>query len=333
MNTNPRIIRIDHDAPTSKAAVKAEQRLFAQYGLDYKVHFVNLESPNLRVRVLEAGEGPPLLMMPGGSGDAWFFASLMAQLNGWRIIALNRPGGGLSDGIDHQQVDVQKLAVQTIKAVADTFDLERVPIICNSMGGLWSFWYALEHPERVSKLVQMGCPALILNTSAPFFMRLLSVPLIKHQIVKLMQPKDVDQALAGLRTQGSSQEDIDKMPRVGAEATYHFFNLPTYLDTWKTLISAMATVRGANPRYQLRAAQLECIECPVQLIWGDNDPFGNLDVARHVEAILPHASLYEMQCGHLPFLDKPEEVGKVIRSFLLESHEIVSFDATTEPNS
>jgi len=310
------ITRIDHSAPRSQAALEAEQRLFAHYGLDYKIHFVEMDEPDLCLRVLEVGEGRPLLMVPGGSGEAQFFAALMAELTGWRIIAINRPGGGMSDGIDHRKVDVRQLAVNTIQTVADAFGLDRVPIVCNSMGGLWSMWYALEHPERVQSMVQMGCPALILHTSAPFFMRLLGIPGINRLIASNMQPKNVDNALAGLRFQGSSQEDIDRMPKVSAEAFYHFFNLPTYLETWKMLIAAVVSLTGANPKYQLRAEQLQQIRCPVQFIWGDKDPFGGLEVAREAVRIMPNATLHEMQAGHLPFLDKPQENGRIVQTFL-----------------
>lgn len=199
-------------------------------------------------------------MVTGGTGDAWYYASLMAELKGWRMIAINRPGSGLSDGIDFRQVNVRHLAVNTLRSVADAFGLDRVPIVCNSMGGLWSMWYALDHPERVSRMAQMGCPALILDTSAPLFMRLLGVPGVNRLIAPMMQSKDIDSALDFLTAQGSSREAIDKVPRVVAEATYHFSHLPTYLDTWKTLISAVATISGAKPAYQLGADQLQHIQ-------------------------------------------------------------------------
>lgn len=319
MYDNSPVTRIDRTDPRSTSALDAEERLFTHFGLEYKVHFVELREFDLCVRVLEVGAGRPLLMVPGGTGDALFFGALMAELKGWRMIALNRPGGGLSDGIDHRQVDVRRLAVSTLRSVADTFQLDRVPIVCNSMGGLWSFWFALDSPERVSKMVQMGCPALALNTSAPFFMRLLGVPGINRFIAPNMQPKSIDGALDGLRFQGSSQQDIDRMPRESAEAAYHFFHLPTYLDTWKTLISAVATLTGASPRYQLRADQLQRVQQPVQFIWGENDPFGNLDVARQMARIVPNARLHEMRTGHLPFLDQPKECGRVIHEFLSEN--------------
>ena len=222
----------------------------------------------------------------------------------------------MSDGIDHRRVDVRHLAVNTLRSVADAFGLGRVPVVCNSMGGLWGLWFTLDSPERVSIMAQMGCPALILETSAPFFMRLLSVPGINRLIVPNLQPKSIDKALDGLRLQGSSQEDIDRMPRVVAEAAYRFFQLPTYLDTWVTLITAIATLTGAKPKYQLSADQLQVVQQPVLFVWGENDPFGGLDVAHRAARTIPNARLYEMPTGHLPFLDKPQECGRVIREFL-----------------
>jgi 2-hydroxy-6-oxonona-2,4-dienedioate hydrolase len=318
MKENPNITRIDLDDPLSKAALEAEERLFAHYDLDYRVRFVEMEEPDLRLRVLEVGTGRPLLMVPGGAGDAWPLAALMAELKGWRMIAINRPGSGLSDGVDHRQVDLRQLAANTIRAVADAFELERVPIVCNSMGGLWSTWFTLEHPERVSRMAQLGCPALVLDTSAPFFMRLIGVPGINRVIAPLMQPNDVDSALDFLTTQGSSQEDIDRMPRVAAAAAYHFWQLPTYLDTWKTLIQSVLSITGVRAKYQLNADQLRRVQQPVQFVWGENDVFGDLDVARQVTQIMPKAKLHEMETGHLPFLDQPEETGRVIGEFLAQ---------------
>ena len=167
-------------------------------------------------------------------------------------------------------------------------------------------------------MVQMGCPALILNTSAPFPMRLLGVPGIGRFMAGKMQPESVETTLDGLRFQGSSQEDIDRMPQVAAEAVYHFFNLPTFLDSWQSLVAAVTTISGARAEYQLGANQLKRIQQPVQFIWGENDPFGGLDVAHEATQALPKAKLHEMKVGHLPFLDRPEETGRVIREFLAE---------------
>ncbi|HEY4965844.1 MAG TPA: cation:proton antiporter, partial [Puia sp.] len=67
------------------------------YGIDAKEHYVTLTDPQIKVRVLEIGDGEPLVIVPGNTGDAFVLASLMTELKGRRIYAINRPGGGLSE--------------------------------------------------------------------------------------------------------------------------------------------------------------------------------------------------------------------------------------------
>lgn len=321
MDNHGNVTRINLKDPLSQAALRAEKALFTHFGLSYTVRNLPLKSFSLNVRILETGSGKPLLMVPGGSGDAVFFAPLIAELTGRRVIAINRPGGGLSDSVDFSRVDLRKLSIDTIRTVADAYGLDRADVVANSMGGLWALWYAQAHPGRVKRMVQIGCPALALDTSAPFFMRLLGVPGIRNLIAPNMVPKSVETANDGLKFQGSYQEDIDRVPHAGAEAVYSFFNLPTYLPTWKTLIAAVTTVSGSRSRYRFTAEEFRRIETPTQFIWGDNDPFGGLDTGREVVRLMPNARLHEMRAGHLPHIDKPEETGQVVQAFLDEGAE------------
>jgi pimeloyl-ACP methyl ester carboxylesterase len=306
------VTRIDMSSADSLAALEAEKRLFAYYGLEYRTHSIQLDKPNLRVRVLETGSGEPALMLPGGSGDAWQFAPLMAQLHGRRLIAVNRPGGGLSDGVDHRRIDMRELAIHVITLVIDGFGLPGVEIIANSMGGLWAFWFALAQPERTRRIVQMGCPALLLKTTGPLFLRLITLPVGTKIVQSAMRPRSAKTALRSLRSLGSTPESIAAMPTALAEAAYRFYNLPTYGTTWFTLASAAITLAGARPRYQFTADQLRRVHAPVQFLWGDRDPFGGLELARRAVELMPHASLHEMRTGHLPFLDAPVECGEMI---------------------
>src|SRR5664279_1892739 len=78
------------------------------YGIDAKEHDVTLTDPQIKVRVLEIGDGEPLVIVPGNTGDAFVLASLMTELKGRRIYAINRPGGGLSEGMDHTTVNIRE---------------------------------------------------------------------------------------------------------------------------------------------------------------------------------------------------------------------------------
>jgi pimeloyl-ACP methyl ester carboxylesterase len=41
---------------------------------------------------------------------------------------------------------------------------------------------------------------------------------------------------------------------------------------------------------------------------------------------MPNARLHEMQSGHLPFIDKPEETGRLIREFLAEETPVLALE-------
>jgi pimeloyl-ACP methyl ester carboxylesterase len=305
--------------PKVEAAQEAENRLFDHYGLDVKVHFVELDKPNIRVRVLESGSGPPLILVPGGVGDGWIWTSLMAKLVGWRLIVVNRPGGGMSDGIDHRAVNVRRLAVHTLSSVLDHFNLERVPVVGSSMGGLWSFWLALDRPERVAAMVQLGCPALILDSSAPFPMRLLSIPGLNRLLLKMMIPANREKARDLPSFMGHPPEVGANWPEAEAECSFQFPRLPTYKTAWLSLMEVMLGLQGAKPTYRLEVDELKRVRTSVQFIWGDSDPFGSLSVAEQAIGAVPEARLHKMSGGHLPWWDDANKCAHIIREFLTDT--------------
>jgi len=319
--TAHRIDIISRDNPRSVAALEAEQRCFDHYGLEVKEHFVEIPGvgeSHVRLRVLDVGAGEPTLMVPGGAGEAVMYAPIMAQMKGRRFIVVNRPGVGFSDYVDHRRVDFRRFAVTVLTSVMDSFRLDSAPVIGNSMGGLWSFWLALDHPERVTRLMQLGCPALILSTSAPLFMRLITLPVLDNRLVSFMVPESVESMTKGLKRMGSKPEQIDAIPQALREALFCIDALPNYKEAWVSLIQACMTLRGAKPHINLAEEELHKVQQPTLFVWGDNDPFGGLDVAREVVKVMPEARLHTLHSGHLPFVDEPVECGNVVLDFLYE---------------
>ncbi len=305
----------ERSKPQVQAAREAEERLYRHYGLEARAHHVELETGR-RVRVVESGSGRPVVMVPGGVGDGWIWAPLMAELAGYRLLVLDRPGGGLSDGVDHRQMDVRQLAVETLTAVFDHFEIERAPIVCNSMGGLWSFWFALARPERVDALVQLGCPALILNTSAPFPMRLMSVPLLNQLLVKQMIPDDRKDVRESVTFLGHPASVGERWPDAMCACGYCFRHLSKFKTAWLSLMEAMLTPLGANERYAFDAEELRQVQPPVLYVWGDDDPFGDLEAAREATRLTSDAELHIWQGGHLPWWDDAAGCAELIEAFL-----------------
>jgi pimeloyl-ACP methyl ester carboxylesterase len=72
--------------------------------------------------------------------------------------------------------------------VLDQLQLDQPLFVANSMGSLWSLWLAIDRPSRVRAMTHIGCPAVILETSAPLPMRLLSVRPLGRIIMALSPP-------------------------------------------------------------------------------------------------------------------------------------------------
>lgn len=305
-------LMLSEDNPRVIAALDAEQRLFAFYGLEAKTHSIPLPGLGIRMRVSEIGSGEPVLIVPGNVGDVFPLAPLMAELQGRRIIAINRPGGGASEGIDYRTLGFRKFAVQTLTAVLDAFGLERAPIIAHSIGGHWSLWLALDRPERVSAMTLLGVPGNLIHTSPPFALRLLSVPLLNRLVYGLIMRGKPEQALRGLAFMGHSPETISRLPQAMADCYYHFQRLPHAQTASLSLMERTNTLWGSRPEVRLSAEQLKQVRQPALFLWGTNDPFGSVEIGRQIAKILPAAEFHAIQGGgHLPWLDEPSECGRL----------------------
>ena len=299
----------DH-APAARF-LEAEREFFEHSGVTVRSSFLELPRPRLRARVLETGAGDPILMLHGGGGVAGLFAPLMAQIPRGRLVAPDRPGHGLSDAFVYRGVDLRRHAVDFVGSIADTLGERPLRIVANSMGALWALWFALAHPERVSRLVLLGCPALLLGTSGPVGFRLLSVKRL-NTLMYGMEPASPKQIRTLMRRMG---HDPDRISAKFKTYMQRVEELPAYRAAWLSLLETSLTARGANGHLALREDELRQVVQPTLLIWGTNDPFGTIDVARRACAVMPDARLEVVGVGHLPWLDEPSRCGHLASDF------------------
>ena len=315
MNKNAPLT-LSPDDPRVIAARDAEQRLFEFYGLKGKTHYVPLPGLGISVRVTEIGSGKPVLVVPGNTGDSFPLAPLLAQLKGVRLIVLNRPGSGLSEGINYHTVNFRGFTTQTIVTVLDAFAIGSAPVIAHSIGGHMSLWAAMDKPERITALTLLGVPGNIINTGPPFALRLLAVPIINRLLFNLIIPKSPQNSLRGLSFIGHPPETIGALPPAMADCYYYFQQLPHY-KTASLSMMEQGSLFGTKPGFVITAEQLKTIHQPVQFLWGTNDTFGSVETGLVISKILPSAEFHSIQNGgHLPWLDAPEACGRLIMDFL-----------------
>lgn len=310
-------------AATSRAAKAvetfrdAERSLFEHYGVDVDERFVDLPAPRLRVRVLVVGSGRPLVLIHGGLGVAAQWAPLLPHLNGFRCYLPDRSGCGLTDGWDHRHDDLREHGTRFIGSLLDALHLEQVPFIANSMGALWTLWFAVANPERATRLALLGCPALLEETGAPFPMRLMSVPGLNGLLFGQVRA-DLAGARQSMKMIGHAST-IGRIPSAFLEVAAANSGLPGFRIHFLSLIESALTLLGPRRQRTFGGELLRQVRCPAMLIWGQADPFGSLDAARRAAARMPHARVEAVGVGHLPWLDEPERCGELVRAFLAES--------------
>lgn len=295
----------------------AQKGLLTEQGVEARSRFLRLPWRGLRMHLLEAGEGPPLVFVIGGGGFSAMWAPLMARMGDYKLYALDRPGFGLTDPVEHRTETLRATAVGFLEAALDALGLGRATLVANSLGSQWTFWLALDRPERVARMIHLGCPGALLDTGAPMPLPLLGAPVVGRLLTLLMRPS-LRQAQMVFDSMNEA-EALEENPALGP-ALVATERLPAYDDAWRSIIGAVLSPLGsARDGMSLTAGQLREIQQPVQLIWGQEDPFGPVEAGRRAAELLPDARFAVVPGGHLPWLDVPEQVAAHINDFLDET--------------
>jgi pimeloyl-ACP methyl ester carboxylesterase len=264
------------------------------------------------VRVLEAGEGPPLVLVHGSGMSASTWAPLMAHLSGNRLIAFDLPGFGLSDPFDYSGRSLRAHAVAQLTSLLDALGLERAPVVGTSLGGMWALCLALDAPDRVSAVASLGVPAVALPGmhGDPFFTAL-STPGLRQLLIRLRSP-----SVAVTRRSGARGVIGPHATERAPDGFFEVMHEGMRQSGWRTamLTHMQLAMRFGRPRPEnfLSDAELRQLAVPVLMIWGDEDPYGGPEIGRRACELIPDARLEVIPGRHAPFLDDPKRCGALI---------------------
>jgi pimeloyl-ACP methyl ester carboxylesterase len=109
---------------------------------------------DVTLHVAEAGAGPPMLLLHGWPQHWWCWRRMIGSLaRDHRVIAPDLRGFGWSDA---PPGDYAKATLaRDIVALLDAEGIEQTAIIGHDWGGYVAFLLALEHPERVQRILAL----------------------------------------------------------------------------------------------------------------------------------------------------------------------------------
>lgn len=267
------------------------------------------------VHVVERGEGIPVLLIHGSGSPGLFWLPLLRRLDGIRAIVVDRPGFGLSDQSEASLSSAGSIA--WISEVLDALDLSCAVIVGHSMGGLWGLRFARACPDRVRGLVMIGTPSLP-GTKAPVPFRLLGTPVLRALIARQRETPKSFHRFAAMVGEGKTirahPDLVDLMVAVGNDPLAGralLREVGQLLSPWGLL-----TQTGFRPSEQICAGDLQKVAVPTLLLWGNADPVGSGDVARHIQQLIPGAELAVVHGGHAPWLGQSSALAHALISWL-----------------
>lgn len=318
-----------HDARTERFR-RLQDAALAATGVATTSRFIDIRRPALRVQLLEAGAGEPLLMIHGGNSVAAGWAPILPFLaSRHRLLMPDRPGCGLTTRFSYRGVDLRSHGAELVGGLLDALGLERAVVAGNSMGGFFAMSFALAHPERVSKLALLGEPA---GSAAPAgagrfrFHRLVGTRGLNRLLYAtvLRPPTDAAGLRAGMARSGLVA-DPSRVPDGLLECLAAGGGLPGAVESWTTMVERAFVPAGwgvlANRMTLTHALlpELERLTVPTLFLWGDKDPLGTPDDGRRLAERMPNARLEVVRdASHVIWLDQPEACADAVTAFLDE---------------
>jgi pimeloyl-ACP methyl ester carboxylesterase len=289
------------ESPEAERFRKEQSRVLARYGLAAESQFVQLKNPSLRTHVLVVGRGEPALLIHGGGTVAVTLAGVMTGLTpSYRCIAPDRPGCGLTDGFDYTNVPFRQHAINFVQGILDALNIQKASLIGNSMGGLWSLYFALAAPDRVRKVVLLGGPAA-------------SAPPPPHP--RQPRPPTGDGSIEDTKRRFSFlMADANRAPVELLEADFAASRIPGASRVFNSMVEDCSRERATT--YALRP-ELKYLKPPTVFIYGEQDMEGPSSLAREMAAMVPNARCEIIpDAGHLVWLDQPNACMGIIKEFL-----------------
>lgn len=294
---------------------EAEQRLAEIYALRLVSRTQELGQPAMDLRVLEAGEGRPVIFLHDAGELSSLWIPMWAAMEGVRCIGVDLPGFGLSGEVDYRDVDLRKLGIEVVRAVLDGLELDEAPLVGNGLGGAFALWATLDVPGRVSSLALFGAPVPAVDrTRVNTPVALLGVRYVNRAILDLpLPPLAVNRALYRYTL---GRDAVDGVPDEVVEIAHYAMDRPTFAPSMTSYMEQVFRFRKPRRDYLLDKSRLAEVRPRTLLLWGDRDRFGGPEVADDLVGALPDARVEVVEGGHNPWLQQPERCAEILGAFI-----------------
>jgi len=240
-----------------------------------------------RTRVLQAGSGEPLVLMPGTGGHLEAYAHNIGPLSEhFRVIAYDYPGHGYTT-LATSDLELPDY-VEHLAGLLDVLGVSRAHLSGESLGGWVAVKFAAAHPDRTGRLV--------LNTPGGTMAR----PEVMERIRSLSQAAADDPSDANIRARlewlmadpASVTDELVAIRRT-------IYARPGFAESMRHLLCLQdPEIRRRN---LVTDEELAAVPHGAMVIWTSNDPSGPAGVGMDMAEKIPGGRFEFIDgAGHWP---------------------------------
>ena len=276
--------------------------------------YITIEE-GIRLYFQKTGSGPALVIL---NGLYWFedFQYLSASRT---LIGLDLRHRGRSDFVS----DSSKLKrgiqqdVDDLETVRNYFELDQMDLLAHSYAGMIPVLYALKHPARVHRIVQMS--SIAPDSSKQYPAHLMNADATLREALTAIQELEKERSSTDPVVFCRKFWSLLRIIYVGnpadvAKIKWDLCSLPAernLMSYW--LESLFPSIQAVK----LRAEDLAEVNAPVLVVHGTRDRSSPYGGARDWARILPNARLLTIEeAAHVPWIEAPGKVLAPIEEFL-----------------
>lgn len=265
-----------------------------------------LDAAGVRTRYLRAGDPskPVLVLLHGSGGHAEAYVrNLAAHAEHFWTWSVDMLGHGYTDKPGHP-LEISHY-VTHLMDVLDAIGADTASISGESLGGWVAARVAIDHPDRVQRLV--------LNTAGGSQ----ADPEVMKRIITLSMAAAENPSWETVQARikwliADKSKDYDDI----VASRQRIYRLPGFVDAMRDIMALQdPEIRARN---LLGPGEYGKITAPTLVVWTSDDPTADVEEGKRIASMIPGARFELMPgCGHWPQYEDPETFNRLHLEFLL----------------
>lgn len=273
---------------------------------------VRFRGKKYRTRTIEAGEGPPLILMHGIGGHAEAFSRNIRRLSKqYRVIAMDFVWHGFSSKPPVPKA-LHPVYADQVLDLMDDLGCANASLEGESLGGWIALELALHRPDRVDKLVLNTAYGVRLQTDA-----------VKEDTEKgLVQLRDRSVAAISNPTREVVRKRLewlmaspDRVTEELIDVRHAIYAMPETQASLKAVFETAFDPRRVDQL--IDEERLSAITAPTLVLWSEKNPGLGPEAGKRISELIPGAEFHCVaDAGHWPQWEQAEEHDRVVLDFL-----------------